>query len=75
VPSPSTKSKYAATDASTRLRLSVVDSSASRTLQHEVVGVLVEQRQVELELAREVLVEHGLLTPARSAMSSMAAEW
>jgi hypothetical protein len=29
----------------------------------QVVAVLVEQRQVELELAREVLVEHGLADP------------
>ena len=43
----------------TRSLLSVVDSSASRTVVDEPLGALVEQREVELELAGEVLVEHG----------------
>jgi hypothetical protein len=38
-------------------------------------GVQVEQGQVELELAGEVLVEHRLGDPGRSAMSSIAAAW
>jgi hypothetical protein len=41
----------------------------------QALGVLVEQRQVELQLAREVLVEHGLADAGPSAMSSMAAAW
>ena len=59
-PSRATNSKYAAIVAATRCLLSVVEASAARTRDTRLAGVLVQQREVEVELAREVLVEHRL---------------
>ena len=49
--------------AATRSLLSVVESSAVAHRGHHRLGVLVEQGQVEVELAGEVLVEHRLADP------------
>ena len=61
--------------AATRCLLSVVEASAVADRGDHRLGVLVEQRQVEVELAGEVLVEHRLADPGASAMSSIAAAW
>ena len=55
--------KYAANVALTRCRLSVVERIASGTASISLLHALVEQRQVELLLAGEVLVEDRLADP------------
>ena len=49
--------------ASTRCLLSLVDGERLAHERSRIVAVLVEQGEVEVELAREVLVEHGLGDP------------
>jgi hypothetical protein len=60
LPSPATKSKYAATAACTRLLVLAAGRERRLDLPDELVGVRGEQRLVELQLAGEVLVEHRL---------------
>ena len=49
--------------AATRCLLSCVESRASWIAADQRVGARVEQREVEIELAGEVLVEHRLADP------------